>query len=48
MIADKVRGFAKAGDVGHRNLNLPAPDIPDRRQRHRYGLGPFARLVMPA
>jgi hypothetical protein len=48
MIADKVFGFAKAGDVGHRGLNLSAPDIPSDRRRHQYGLGPFARLVMPA
>jgi hypothetical protein len=48
MMADKIVGFANAGNVGHRGLNLPAPDIPHHRQRHQYGLGPFARLVMPA
>jgi hypothetical protein len=39
MIADKVFGFAKAGEVGHHGLNLPAPDKPGDRQRHQYGLG---------
>src|ERR1700687_125085 len=47
MIADKLFGFVKAGAVGHQGLSLPAPEIPAGRLRHRYGLGPFARLVMP-
>jgi hypothetical protein len=40
-------GFSDAGVVGHRGLNLAAPVIPASRLRHRYGEGPFARLVMP-
>lgn len=40
-------GFVRAGVIGHRGLNLPAPEPRQGRRRHRYGNGPFARLVMP-
>lgn len=39
--------FVRAGEVIHRGLDLPAPVIPIGRRKHAYGLGPFARLVMP-
>lgn len=39
-------GFVRAGGVSHRGLNL-TPDLRAGRVRHRYGTGPFARLVMP-
>jgi hypothetical protein len=42
-----TEGFAAAGTVSYRGLDLPAPVIPADRLRHRYGEGPFARLVMP-
>jgi hypothetical protein len=41
-------GFTLAGSVRHNGLNLAAPEVPAGRTRHRYGNGPFARLVMPA
>jgi hypothetical protein len=40
-------GFVRAGPIGHRGLNLAAPEPRAGRRRHRYGNGPFARLVMP-
>lgn len=40
-------GFTLAGRVRHLGLGLlPAP-LPTGRERHRYGNGPFAKLLMP-
>jgi hypothetical protein len=41
-------GFVRAGVVAHRGLNIEPPALPAGRDRHRYGTGPFAKLVMPA
>jgi hypothetical protein len=41
-------GFTCAGPIGHRGLNLAPADPPPGRQRHQYGGGPFAKLVMPS
>jgi hypothetical protein len=40
-------GFVRAGEVGHRGLNLAPAAPPTGRLRHAHGSGPFARLVMP-
>lgn len=40
-------GFVRAGVVSHRGLNIKPPAPPPGRGRHRYGIGPFAKLVMP-
>jgi hypothetical protein len=40
-------GFTRAGLVKHKGLNLSPPAPRVGRHRHRYGLGPFARLIMP-
>lgn len=40
-------GFACAGIVSHRGLNIPPSPLPEGRLRHQYGNGPFAKLVMP-
>ena len=45
--AHPLAGFTCAGQVGHRGLNLSPADPPAGRHRHKYGDGPFARLVMP-
>lgn len=42
-----LEGFACAGAVRHRGLNLVPADPPNGRLRHAFGDGPFARLVMP-
>lgn len=40
-------GFACAGTVGNRGLNLSPAAPPSGRVRHPFGDGPFAKLVMP-
>jgi len=40
-------GFFCAGTVGHRELNISPVQPPAGRLRHRFGDGPFAKLVMP-
>jgi len=40
-------GFTLAGPVANRGLNIAPPPLPVGRQRHPFGDGPFARLVMP-
>lgn len=47
MTAEQTARFTLAGSVGHRGLNLSPGEPPLGRSRHRYGDGPFARLVMP-
>lgn len=42
-----IDGFVPAGSVSHRGLNIEPATPPAGRNRHRYGLGPFAKLVMP-
>lgn len=44
---ESLDGFVCAGPVGHRGLNLPTPRPPIGRERHAFGHGPFAKLVMP-
>ena len=44
---DSKEGFSRAGLVSNRGLNLAASELPTGRQRHAFGNGPFARLVMP-
>lgn len=40
-------GFVRAGLVEHAALNLEPDPLPATRQRHKYGVGPFAKLRMP-
>lgn len=42
-----TEGFTKAGLIGNAGLNLEPAPLPVGRQRHMYGLGPFAKLLMP-
>lgn len=44
---ESLDGFVRAGLVGHRGLNLPPARPPSGRDRHAFGHGPFAKLVMP-
>ncbi len=44
---ESLDGFVRAGRVGHRGLNLPPATPPIGRDRHAFGHGPFAKLVMP-
>lgn len=46
-LARLTSGFEKAGEVRYRALDIAPGEPPAGRLRHRYGLGPFARLVMP-
>lgn len=46
-VEEQTRGFQRAGDIGHRGLNLAPDAAPEGRSRHTFGDGPFARLVMP-
>jgi hypothetical protein len=41
-------GFECAGPVSHRGVNIMPPPLPEGRLRHKYGNGPFAKLVMPS
>lgn len=43
----ETEGFTRAGVVGHRGLNIPPRSLPADRERHHFGEGPFAALVMP-
>ena len=40
-------GFVRAGTVGHLGLGLTPQALPAGRQRHTFGVGPFAKLRMP-
>jgi len=44
---DRTLGFTLAGRVSHRGLGILPPPLPPGRERHRYGNGPFAKLLMP-
>ena len=47
LIVLPTDGFARAGIVSHRGLNLIPTALPAGRARHSFGAGPFARLIMP-
>ncbi len=40
-------GFVFAGPVNNRGVNVAPLPLPPGRTRHKFGEGPFARLVMP-
>jgi len=42
-----VDGFTCAGAVAHHGLNIIPGPLLTGQTRHKYGEGPFARLVMP-
>jgi len=44
---ESLDGFVCAGTIGHRGLDLAPAPPPMGRDRHVFGHGPFARLVMP-
>ena len=40
-------GFVRAGPVEPLALNVAPKELPEGRERHAYGEGPFAKLKMP-
>lgn len=40
-------GFTHAGEIAHRGLGITFAAVREGRTMHRYGAGPFAKLVMP-
>ncbi len=42
-----MEGFVRAGIVGHAGLNVAPMPLAAGRERHSYGAGPFAKLLMP-